>query len=191
MTAGVDEFLARANDVLADWEGSDDAATWAADGSHEHEVYPYAYLDAGPSGEPWIPAWVWEACVSAYDEAFERFTALVLAGLDIWRPNVPTFVIMDETARWPSLAQDEVESRAAGWLRSWRRRKLRPRHPNDLSPRDGGDRLAPGPLAGCLSPLTAAPGSRLVGIAPSLPAASPTTGPAPARRWDHRGRRRA
>lgn len=36
--ADVDAFLAEADDVIADWEGSADAASWSADGSHEHDT---------------------------------------------------------------------------------------------------------------------------------------------------------
>lgn len=34
----VDDFLAEADDVIDDWEGSHDSATWTADGSHEHNT---------------------------------------------------------------------------------------------------------------------------------------------------------
>ena len=37
----LDAFLAECDDVIADWEGSDDSATWAADGSHEHDTGDY------------------------------------------------------------------------------------------------------------------------------------------------------
>jgi hypothetical protein len=39
----VDDFLARCDDVLADWDGSADAAVWTADGSHEE-----------PADIPWL-----------------------------------------------------------------------------------------------------------------------------------------
>lgn len=49
----VDEFLAAADDVIADWEGSWDAASWSADGSHqEPEPLPPARMYLAP----WNPA---------------------------------------------------------------------------------------------------------------------------------------
>jgi len=34
----LDAFLAECDDVIDDWEGSYDAASWSADGSHEHDT---------------------------------------------------------------------------------------------------------------------------------------------------------
>ena len=45
----VDDFLAECDDVIEDWQGSVDSATWAADGSHEHDTLGEYYgLDIGP-----------------------------------------------------------------------------------------------------------------------------------------------
>jgi hypothetical protein len=41
----VDAFLAEADDVIADWEGSADSATWAADGSHQRDTGGHYYGD--------------------------------------------------------------------------------------------------------------------------------------------------
>jgi hypothetical protein len=41
----VDAFLAEADDVIDDWEGSIDAASWSGDGSHETEISGESYYD--------------------------------------------------------------------------------------------------------------------------------------------------
>lgn len=45
--ADVDAFLAECDDVLDDWEGSTDSASWAADGSHEYDTGGEAYYYDG------------------------------------------------------------------------------------------------------------------------------------------------
>lgn len=50
----LDAFLAECDDVIADWEGSADSATWAADGSHEHDTLGNYYAE---DGLPWYPGW--------------------------------------------------------------------------------------------------------------------------------------
>lgn len=42
----LDDFLATCDDVIDDWHGSFDSATWTADGSHEHVVQ--VRIDLGP-----------------------------------------------------------------------------------------------------------------------------------------------
>lgn len=45
----VDAFLAEADDVIEDWEGSTDSASWSGDGSHEvDEIAGGYYLDDQP-----------------------------------------------------------------------------------------------------------------------------------------------
>lgn len=53
----VDAFLAECDDVIADWEGSPDAASWSADGSHENH---YGWVEVGWTEDGasvyWAPA---------------------------------------------------------------------------------------------------------------------------------------
>lgn len=41
----VDAWLDECDDVLTDWAGSTDSATWAADGSHETDTSGWSYYD--------------------------------------------------------------------------------------------------------------------------------------------------
>lgn len=63
----VDEFLAKCDDVIDDWEGSPDSASWSADGSQQYDtVGDSYYLDrarsdqrprnSSPARVPWPPS---------------------------------------------------------------------------------------------------------------------------------------
>lgn len=45
-----DAWLAEADDILANWDGSADAATWSANGTHEHDTTGDYYALDGRSG---------------------------------------------------------------------------------------------------------------------------------------------
>jgi hypothetical protein len=152
-SADVDEFLARADDVLADWRGSDDAAAWAADGSHEHDIAPYAYLNSFAEYE-----WA----------AMYRRWAIEWAATFITIEYTVTRVWFDESV-WSAAtvpAQDEstVETYAGRWLET---------------PRPGASGSLE-PIAGCPPELTPRNTGLRVRSMPALPRrapVAPTTGP--------------
>lgn len=51
----VDAWLDECDDVLTDWAGSVDSATWAADGSHETDISGWSYYeDARADERAWV-----------------------------------------------------------------------------------------------------------------------------------------
>lgn len=90
----LDEFFADADDVIADWEASNDAAAWAADGSHENTPEGGMYA---PLSQP-----RWDGCVAWWDYVYDNGRVIVFGpGTVLFAPEAAAIVdvIRGETDR--------------------------------------------------------------------------------------------
>lgn len=79
----LDAFLAECDDVISDWEGSTDSASWAADGSHERDTGGEYYgIDRVPLCPPW-----WREIVDWRGAQVDLEQALAVAERDL--PSAP------------------------------------------------------------------------------------------------------
>lgn len=142
----VDDFLSRADDVIEDWEGSGDSASWSPDGSHEEAEIRGHYGDIGNNPFAGVGEWVGGYLRARLMGELAQYQDGCTCGFcerrrEAMRGTNPDLVIYDEAARigeWSTLGLTEgnggptfTADEYTGWSRMnyssdrrWDRRRL-------------------------------------------------------------------
>jgi hypothetical protein len=135
----LDAFLAECDDVIADWEGSDDSASWAADGSHEHDTGGHYYGSDRFGPTDWLGELWREIERQAIAATHRELDGRLLRGIDNAVFDEPSFARVwlgewDAETRHPSAADladvrmrraRDVRVRLTGGRRAGRSERLR------------------------------------------------------------------